>query len=161
MRALAAALALLAAPAPPWIQRAVPAPIVAWREADVLGSPLPEGVAVSTAGGDYAVGVVDSRLDPPEEVLQYDLTPAIRGSRVRALVAGRFLGDRTAAIAVDVFLTRSSGERAWVLRADRGRLRLLRTFTADRIRIGGRIVELRWSTAARSPEGETREVWRF
>jgi hypothetical protein len=139
----------------------VPGPVVAWREADVLGTSLPEGIAVSAAGGRYFVGIVDSRLDPPAEVLDYDLVPVVRGSKVRALVASRFLGGRKAAIAVDIFVTPSIGEQAWVLRVERGRPRLVRRFTADRITISGSTVELWWPTAARSPTGKTRQVWRF
>jgi hypothetical protein len=161
VRLLAATLAAAAAPVPAWIQRAVPPPIVAWQEADVLGTSVPEGIAVSSAGGTYSVGVVDSRLDPPEEVLDYELVRAIRGSRVRTLLASRSLGDPKAAIAVDVFVTPSIGEQAWVLRVERDRLRLVRRFAADRITFSGRVVELRWLTAARSPAGRTRQRWRF
>ena len=40
-------LASLAMAQPPaWIQRVVPPPIVAWRTADVLGTPIVEGIAV-------------------------------------------------------------------------------------------------------------------
>jgi hypothetical protein len=149
---LVSALVLAAAPVPAWIQRAVPAPIVAWREADVLGSRLPEGVAVSRAGGTYFVGIVDSRLDPPEEVLEYDLAPAVAGSRVRTLVAGRFLGGGKAAIAVAV--SAAERERAWVLRVERGRLRLVRGFAAERITFSGRSVALRLA-------GRPVERWRW
>jgi hypothetical protein len=159
--ALAAAAATVVSAPPPWIGRAVPSPIVAWREADVLGDSLPEGIAVSGAGGTYFVGVADSRVDPPAMVLDYDLVRAIRGSMVRTLLAGRFLGGGKAAIAVDVFVTPSVGEQAWVLRVERGRLRLVRKFAADRIAISGRTVELSWLSAARSPVGRRRQVWRF
>jgi len=162
VRWIAAALAAAGLSQPPaWIQRAVPPPIVAWREADVLGSTLPEGIAVSKAGGTYFVGVVDSRLNPPEEVLDYDLAEVVRGSSVRTLLAGRFLGGAEAAIAIDIRLTPSIGEHAWVLRVERGRLRLLRRFAADRIAISGRTVELRWLTPGRSPVGKARQLWRF
>jgi hypothetical protein len=160
-RLLAAAFAVAAVPVPAWIQRAVPAPIVAWREADVLGTALPEGIAVSTAGGTYFVGIVDSRLSPPEEVLDYDLVEVVRGSSVRTLVASPFLGGTKAAIAVDVLVTPSIGEQAWILRVERGRLRLARKFSADRITISGRTVSLRWLTAGRSPRGTTHELWRY
>jgi hypothetical protein len=161
VRLLAAALAVAAVPVPAWILRAVPSPVVAWREADVLGTSIPEGIAVSTAGGTYAVGVIDSRLDPPREVLEYELVPTIRGSRVRTLVASPFLGGRKAAIAVSILVTPSIGEQAWVLRIERGRLRVVRRFAADRIAVAGRTVELRWLTAGRSPAGTTHQVWRF
>ena len=159
--ALAAVAAAAVSPPPAWIARAVPSPIVAWREADVLGDALPEGIAVSAAGGTYFVGVADSRVDPPAMVLDYDLVRAIRGSRVKRLLASRFLGGEKAAIAVDVFVTPSVGEQAWVLRVERGRLRLVREFAADRIAISGRTVELSWLSGARSPVGKRRQVWRF
>ena len=47
VKALLIVFAALAATQPPaWIQRVVPPPIVAWREADVLGTPIVEGIAV-------------------------------------------------------------------------------------------------------------------
>jgi hypothetical protein len=79
-------------PPPAWIQRAVPPPIVAWRTADVLGTPIVEGIAVDrdAAFGTLTVNVVDSRFDPPEIVRQRDL----KGTKVRWLRAGRPLPDR-------------------------------------------------------------------
>jgi hypothetical protein len=157
-----AATAALAAPAPPWVQRAVPSPIVAWKVADVLGGDLPEGIAVSAAGSRYFVGVVDSRPDRPQMVLDYDLIRRLRGSKVRSLLAGRLLGEPSREIAVAVFVTPSIGELAWVLRVEPQRLRLLRRFSADRIRISGPTVEQRWTTAQRSPTGTiTRRLWRW
>jgi hypothetical protein len=72
-------------PAPAWIQRAVPSPIVAWREADVLGTSIPEGIAVDYVAGTVTVNVVDSRLDPPEIVKERD----VPGRKVLWLHAGR------------------------------------------------------------------------
>src|SRR6185436_20512530 len=59
---------LVAAPPPAWIQRApIPPPIVAWRLADVLGTPEVEGIAVDLdrTAGTLTVNVVDSRPNPP------------------------------------------------------------------------------------------------
>ena len=160
--AAVAATAALAAQAPAWIGRAVPPPIVAWKVTDVLGNDLPEGIAVSGAASHYFVGVVDSRFNPPRMVLDYDLVRRLRGSTVRTLRAGHLLGGRTSEIAVTVFVTPSIGEQAWILRVEPRRLRLLRRFSADRIRIAGRNVEERWTTAARSPRGAiTRRLWRW
>jgi hypothetical protein len=157
-----AAAAALAAPVPPWIQRAVPSPIVAWQVADVLGNHLPEGIAVSAAGSRYFIGVVDSRPDRPQMVLDYDLIRRLRGSTVRSLLAGRLQRGHSREIAVSVLVTPSIGELAWILRVEPNRLRLLRRFSADRIRISGRIVEQRWTTAQRSPTGTiTRRLWRW
>jgi hypothetical protein len=157
-----ASASALAAQAPPWIGRAAPPPIVAWKVADVLGNDVPEGIAVSKAASHYFVGVVDSRFNPPRMVLDYDLIRSLRGSAVRTLSAGRLLGGRTSEIAVTVFVTPSIGEQAWILRVEPRRLRLLRRFSADRIRISGRNVEQHWTTAARSPAGTiTRRVWRW
>jgi hypothetical protein len=118
MAALALTLVALAlAPPPAWIQRAgVPPPIVAWREADVLGTPIVEGIAVDrdAAFGVLTVNVVDSRFDPPEIVRQRDL----RGTKVRWLRAGSRDGLFRIEIAVDV--TGPGGETAYLLRARRG-----------------------------------------
>ena len=63
-------LAAVSAQPPAWIQRAVPTPILTWREADVLGTPIVEGIAVDrdTVSHTVIVNVVDSRFDPPRIV---------------------------------------------------------------------------------------------
>ena len=118
MAALAMTLVALAlAPPPAWIQRAaIPPPIVAWREADVLGTPIVEGIAVDRDAtfGVLTVNVVDSRFDPPQIVRQRDL----RGTKVRWLRAGTRDGLFRIEIAVDV--TGPGGETAYLLRVRRG-----------------------------------------
>ena len=146
------AAAVVAQP-PAWIARAIPLPIVAWVEADVLGNHLPEGIAVSSADGAYFVGVADSRVDPPRMVLDFDLVRARPGSSVRWLRAGHLTGSAAREIAVDVRVSRTGGERAWILRVERRQLRLLRAFAADRIRLNGKTVDLYWSGK--------HETWRF
>jgi hypothetical protein len=154
LKLAAAAIAAFAVSQPPaWIGRAIPPPIVAWVEADVLGNHYPEGIAVSRAGGIYFVGVADSRLDPPEMVLDYDFVRARAGSSVRWLEAGHLTRTRAKEIGVDVRVSRAAGERAWILRVERGRLRLLREFAAHRIRLAGRTVDLYWPGR--------HETWRF
>jgi hypothetical protein len=125
----------LAAPQPPvWIQRAkVPQPIVAWRLADVLGTPVVEGIAVDrdAAADALTVSVVDSRFDPPRIVHQRDL----KGSRVRWLRAGKRDGLHRRDIAVDV--VDHGEERAYLLLARRGfRLELVRTVRGQNISRG-------------------------
>jgi hypothetical protein len=109
-------LALALAPPPAWIQRAVQPPIVAWREADVLGTPIVEGIAVDrdVTFGTLTVNVVDSRFDPPQIVRQREL----RGTKVRWLRAGARDGLFRIEIAVDV--TGPKGETAYLLRVRRG-----------------------------------------
>lgn len=112
MFALALLLVSLAvAPAPPWIQRAVLPPIVAWRQADVLGTPIVEGIAVNKDAtfGTLTVSVVDSRFQPPQMVRQRDLI----GSEVRWLRAGTHDGLYRYEIAVDV--VGPKGETAYLL----------------------------------------------
>ena len=149
--AVAAVAAAAAAQPPAWISRAVPPPIVAWVEADVLGTPIPEGIAVSGAGGRCFVGVADSRLDPPEMVLEYDLADVGKGRSVVWLHAGHLTGTAAKEIGVDLRL--GGAERVWILRVDHGRLRLLRRFDAPRIRLVGTAVRLDWPGR--------HEVWRF
>jgi hypothetical protein len=131
MVALAMTLVALAlAPPPAWIQRVVPPPIVAWREADVLGTPIVEGIAVDrdAAFGVLTVNVVDSRFDPPEIVRQREL----RGTKVRWLRAGTRDGLFRIQIAVDV--TGPDGETAYLLRVRRGFiLELVRSLHGNRI----------------------------
>jgi len=104
-------VALALAPAPAWIQRAVPPPIIAWRTADVLGTPIVEGIAVDkdASFSTVTVAVVDSRPNPPEMVRQRDLV----GSNVRWLRAGTHDGLYRNEIAVDV--TGRKGEIAYLL----------------------------------------------
>jgi hypothetical protein len=161
LRLLAATLAVAAAPVPAWIQRAVPGPIVAWREADVLGTGIPEGIAVSTAGGSYAVGVVDSRLDPPEEVMDFELAKNGPRTSVKTLLAGRITGAARGEVAVvlrlpGAALPRPKTEIAWVLRVESGRLRLLRRFVADEVVLTGPTAKLTW----RGSDARV-ENWRF
>jgi hypothetical protein len=119
------ALAFTAPRPPVWIQRAtVPPPIITWRLADVLGSPVVEGIAVDrdSADGTLTVSVVDSRFDPPRIVHQRDL----RGSRVRWLRAGTHDGLHRPEIALDV--VDRGKEAAYLLRVGpRFRLELVRT----------------------------------
>jgi hypothetical protein len=113
----ASLLSVLAVGQPPaWIQRAVPPPIVAWREADVLGTPIVEGIAVDrdAAVDTLTVNVVDSRFDPPEIVRQRNLP----GSRVRWLRAGTRDGLFRFQIAVDV--VDHGKETGYLLRVRRG-----------------------------------------
>jgi hypothetical protein len=117
MPLLAAALALVLAQPPAWIQRAgVPGPIVTWRAADVLGSRAVEGIVVARDPTSHAVtvNVVDSRFDPPRIVKLRELA----GSRVRWLRAGVRDGLSRPEIAVDV--AGPEGETAYLLRVRRG-----------------------------------------
>jgi hypothetical protein len=114
MKAVLVVLAAFAVAQPPaWIQRAVPLPIAAWREADVLGTPIVEGIAVDSDLGALTVNVVDSRFDPPRIVRQREL----RGTSVRRLRAGRRDGLARNEIAIDVVGPR--GETAYLLRVGR------------------------------------------
>jgi hypothetical protein len=121
---------LALAPPPAWIQRVVSPPIVTWREADVLGTPIVEGIAVDRDAtfGTLTVNVVDSRFDPPEIVRQRDL----HGTKVRWLRAGTHDGLFRIEIAVDV--TGPGGETAYLLRVRRGfTLELVRSVHSTRI----------------------------
>jgi hypothetical protein len=75
---------------PAWIDRAHVAPasfIVTYRLADMLGTPVVEGIVVDRdpTDGTMNVSVVDSRFDPPRVVKQ----ATVKGNRVRWLRAGR------------------------------------------------------------------------
>jgi hypothetical protein len=109
---------------PAWIQRVVPPPIVAWREADVLGTPIVEGIAVDRDAtfNTLTVNVVDSRYDPPEIVNQRDL----QGSKLKWLRAGTRDGLYRIEIAVDV--VNKGRETAYLLRVPR------RGFTLELVR---------------------------
>jgi hypothetical protein len=131
MTVLAIALAaIVLAPPPAWISRVVPPPIVAYREADVLGTPIVEGIAVDRDLGMLTVNVVDSRYDPPQIVRQRD----VPGKSVRWLRAGRRDGLPRAEIAIDV--VRSGGETAYLLRVGRGfTLKLVRSVRGTALKL--------------------------
>jgi hypothetical protein len=121
-----------ATPQPPvWIQRAnVPPPIIAWRLADVLGTPVVEGITVDrdASTDTLTVSVVDSRFDPPRIVHQRN----VKGSRVRWLRAGKRDGLQRNQIALDV-LDRGK-EIASLLRIGRGfDLQLARTMRGQNL----------------------------
>jgi hypothetical protein len=116
-----ALLSVSAAASPPaWIQRAVPGPYVTWRAADVLGTPVVEGIVVGrdTTARSVTVNVVDSRFDPPRIVRLRELP----GTQVRWLRAGARDGLRRPEIALDVVGGRT--ETAYLLRVGAG-LRLV------------------------------------
>jgi hypothetical protein len=88
MAPLAVLLATLALQPPAWIQRAgIPGTIVTWRAADVLGTPVAEGIVVGrdSTARTLTVAVVDSRFDPPRIVRLRELS----GQDVVRLRAGR------------------------------------------------------------------------
>jgi hypothetical protein len=112
-----------AAPPPAWIQRAVPGPYVTWRAADVLGTPVVEGIVVTrdSISRTIIVNVVDSRFNPPRIVKIRELP----GTRVRWLRAGARDGFHRGEIAVDV--VDQGKETAFLLRVGRAlRLELAR-----------------------------------
>jgi hypothetical protein len=116
---------LAAAPPPAWIQRApIPPPIVAWRLADVLGTPVVEGIAVDLdrTAGTLTVNVVDSRTNPPHIARLREVT----GTKVRWLRAGRRDGLQRGQIAIDV--VDRGKETAYLLGVGKAlRLELVRT----------------------------------
>jgi hypothetical protein len=101
---------------PAWIQRAVQGPYVTWRAADVLGTPVVEGIVVNRDAVSHSVtvNVVDSRFNPPRIVKLRELP----GSGVRWLRAGRRDGLARNEIAVDVVA--GGRETAYLLRVRRG-----------------------------------------
>src|SRR5262245_57199439 len=116
---------LVAAPPPAWIQRApIPPPIVAWRLADVLGTPVVEGIAVDLdrTAGTLTVNVVDSRTNPPHIAR----LRGVKGTKVRWLRAGARDGLRRSEVAIDV--VDRGKEAAYLLRVGKKlQLQLVRT----------------------------------
>jgi hypothetical protein len=115
---LLALVAVGLAQPPAWIQRAVPGPYVTWRAADVLGTPVVEGIVVNRDAISHSVtvNVVDSRFNPPRIVKLREL----RGSGVRWLRAGHRDGLARNEIAVDVVA--GGREAAYLLRVRSGLL---------------------------------------
>ena len=113
---LVALVALALVQPPAWIQRAVQGPYVTWRAADVLGTPVVEGIGVNRdpISHSIAVNVVDSRFDPPRIARIRELP----GTQVRWLRAGTRDGLARSEIALDV--TSLTGETAYLLRVRRG-----------------------------------------
>jgi len=89
---------------------------VTWRAADVLGTPVVEGIVVNRdpISHTISVNVVDSRFNPPRIVRIRELP----GTQVRWLRAGTRDGLRRGEIAVDV-VSRGK-ETAFLLRVGRG-----------------------------------------
>jgi hypothetical protein len=117
------ALLAMAINPPAWIQRALPGPYVTWRAADVLGTPVVEGIVVTRdrISHTVTVNVVDSRFNPPRIVKLRELP----GTGTRWLRAARRDGLRRNEIAVDVL--GGAIETAYLLRVGRGlRLELAR-----------------------------------
>jgi hypothetical protein len=112
---LLALVAIGLAQPPAWIQRAVQGPYVTWRAADVLGTPVGEGIVVNRDAISHSVtvNVVDSRFNPPRIVKLREL----RGSGVRWLRAARRDGLARNEIAIDVVA--GNRETAYLLRVQR------------------------------------------
>jgi hypothetical protein len=112
---LVLAVAFALAQPPPWIQRTVPGPYVTWRAADVLGTPVVEGIVVTRdrVAHSITVNVVDSRFDPSRIVKLREL----QGSGVRWLRAGR--RDRLARNEIAIDVVWPKGEQAYLLRVGR------------------------------------------
>jgi hypothetical protein len=111
-----AALAVGLVQPPAWIQRAVQGPCVTWRAADVLGTPIVEGIVVNRDAVSHSVtvNVVDSRFNPPRIVKLREL----RRPGVRWLRAGRRDGLARNEIAIDVVA--GGRESAFLLLVRRG-----------------------------------------
>jgi hypothetical protein len=94
----------------------VQGPYVTWRAADVLGTPVVEGIVVNRDAVSHSlvVNVVDSRFNPPRIVKLREL----RGSSVRWLRAGHRDGLARNEIAVDIVA--GGKETAYLLRVGRG-----------------------------------------
>jgi hypothetical protein len=89
---------------------------VTWRAADVLGTPVVEGIVVNRdpISHTISINVVDSRFNPPRIVKIRELP----GSQVRWLRSGARDGLRRGEIAVDV--VDRGKETAFLLRVGRG-----------------------------------------
>jgi len=87
-----------------------------WRAADVLGTPVVEGIVVNRDSNSHTVtvNVVDSRFNPPRIAKLREL----RGSGVGWLRAGRRDGLLRSQVAVDVVAGRK--ETAYLLEVRRG-----------------------------------------
>ncbi len=90
------------------------------------------------------------------------------GTGLMWLRAGRLTDGRHAEIAVDLAVTPSIGHQARIFRLEARRLRIVRTFNADGIRLADRSGDgrpefvLRWHHPARAPDRRTAEqVWRW
>jgi hypothetical protein len=124
---LALAFAAPQTPVPPWIERSHVAPtqfIVTYRLADVLGSPVVEGITVDRdpTDGTLNVSVIDSRFDPPQVVKDR----SVKGRRLRWLRAGKRDGLFRYEIAIDA--VDKGKETAYLFRVGRAfQLELVRT----------------------------------
>jgi hypothetical protein len=152
-------------PAP--VRDAVPGRIAAWERADLLAPPGMETAVVYDQSlrrlcsrghlGAWRVAVVAGGRRTADR----RLVRSMCGNAFRALRAGRLTDGRHAEIAVTILLTPSIGERAWILRVVENRLRVVRIFHADRVKVQpGRVIQ-RWLYAARSPAGVARQAWVF
>jgi hypothetical protein len=164
-----------AARPPEPVRTAVPGRVAAWQQADLAPTTGREWavayhllerrqcdgefngtwrLAVVSASG---VRIIDRRFDR-----------SYCGGGVMWLRAGRLTDGRHDEVAVDLAVTPSIGHQARIFRVEGGRLRLLRTFNADGVRLADRSGDgrpdfvLRWHHPARAPDGRTSEqIWRW
>jgi hypothetical protein len=157
------------------VRREIPGRIAGWSSADllpVIGHEwavayhlLERRACDGEFNGTWRLAVVSST---GVRVIDQRFDRSYCGGGLMWLRAGRLTDGRHAEVAVDLSLTPSIGHQARIFRVEGRRLRLLRTFNADGIRLGDRSGDgrpefvLRWHHPARAPDRRTAEqVWRW
>jgi hypothetical protein len=171
-----AAIWLLAGVAPPEpLRHAVHGRIAAWQRSDLLVEDgrewavayhvLKRKACDGEFNGTWRLTILTATVD---RAIDRPFDRSYCGTGLVWLRAGRFTDGRHPEVAVDLAVTPSIGHQARIFRVEGRRLRLLRTFNADRVRFvdrsGDRRPEfvLSWHHRARSPGGRASEqVWRW
>jgi hypothetical protein len=170
---LGAAFAAAAPPDP--VREAVPGRTWGWQSADLLPDAGREWAAAyhllerracdGEFNGTWRLAVVTAA---GTRVIDRRFDRSYCGTGLIWMRAGRLTDGRHREIAVDLAVTPSIGHQARIFRVEGRRLRLLRTFNADGVRLSDRTGDrrpefvLRWHHPARAPDGHTAEqVWRW
>jgi hypothetical protein len=164
-----------AAQPPDPVRAAVPGRVAAWVRADLTSATgrewavayhlLERRVCDGEFNGTWRLAVVSSTGN---RVIDHRFSRSYCGGGLMWLRAGRLTDGRHPEVAVDLSVTPSIGHQARLFRVEGQRLRLLRTFNADGIRLADRSGDgrpefvLRWHHPARAPDRRTAEqVWRW
>jgi hypothetical protein len=173
---LAALAAAGAAPKPPEpLQAAIPGRIWGWQQANLTREAgrewvvayhlLERRVCDGEFNGTWKLAVVSAA---GRRIIDRRFDRSFCGTGLMWLRAGRLTDGRHDEIAVDLAITPSYGNQARIYRVEGRKLRLLRTFNADGVRLADRSGDerpefvLTWIHPARAPDRHTAEqVWRW
>jgi hypothetical protein len=151
----------------------VPVPVVSAVHGRVMGwARTPPGwfaVYVDRSGGDWCglrgaswwVALVDTSRAPDQVTSARRIGAAMCGNTLAWVRAGRFSDGRHREVAFMLWATPSIGATTYIYRVDGTRLARLATIPGDSVALRRGTVTVRYENSGRSPNGRTKNIYRF